>query len=125
MKALAIALLMLCISPIVKAQSSLHISNQQFRDQFLDGINTRRAQGCNCGVTYMKPVAPLNWSDVLTGAAREHAKDMYRNQYFSHDSMNGRTLEDRLNKAGYTYKGYQAMPLARILLTGSKVLMRC
>lgn len=108
MKRLYFTLFMLLGSlPLVRAQSSLHMSKQQFRDQFLDGINAQRAKGCKCGATYMKPAPPLVWNEALAKAADEHARDMYRNDYFSHDSSDGRSLQDRLFKVGYDYKGYQ------------------
>jgi len=39
--------------------------------------------------------------DALDCAARMHAKDMARNDYFSHDSQDGRTFADRARSAGY------------------------
>ena len=39
--------------------------------------------------------------DALDCAARMHAKDMARNDYFSHDSPDGRTFADRARSAGY------------------------
>ncbi len=62
----------------VYGQSSLNISNQQFRTQFLDKINATRARGCNCGGKYMPPAPPIMWNNKLANAAMEHAKDMYR-----------------------------------------------
>jgi uncharacterized protein YkwD len=39
--------------------------------------------------------------DALDCAARMHAKDMARNDYFSHESQDGRTFADRARSAGY------------------------
>lgn len=115
---LAIAIL-LTESP-VKAQSSLHISKDQFKDQFLDAINTKRAKGCTCGSTYMRPAAPLTWNDMLASAAAEHAKDMYKNNYFDHASIDGRTLQDRLFAAGYNYKGFQFYSIGENIAQGQQ-----
>lgn len=41
-------------------------------------------------------------SDTLCSAAQAHAEDMYTNNYFEHDSLNGDTMSDRIRK--YTNK---------------------
>jgi len=102
-----ILLLLLSLLPVAMAQSSLRISKQDFQDQFLDAINARRAKGCNCGNVYMRPAPPLMWNDKLALAAKEHAQDMYAQNYFSHDSKDGRKMEDRMLDAGYSYKGFR------------------
>lgn len=50
---------------------------------------------------------PLILSDALCKAAQEHAKDMSLNNYFSHTSLDGRTMSDRINKYlnNYNYAG--------------------
>jgi uncharacterized protein YkwD len=120
MKRLCTLLTLLLILPFAKGQSSLRISNEQFKAQFLNPINAKRARGCNCGSTYMKPVAPLNWNNQLANAATEHAYDMYRNRYFSHDSRDGRDMETRLLKAGYNYKGYQSYTIGENIAYGQQ-----
>jgi uncharacterized protein YkwD len=106
-KLCTLLLAFLLLLPFAEGQSSLNISMEQFKQQFLDAINAKRARGCNCGTAYMKPTTPLIWNEQLANAAREHAKDMYRTHYFSHESKDGRDMETRLLNAGYTYKGYQ------------------
>lgn len=103
-----LAILLIFFATYALGQSSLHISEQHFKDQMMNGINARRANGCQCGNTLMKPVSPLTWNVQLAYAAREHARDMYGKNYFSHQSKDGRTLHDRLLKAGYQDKGYQS-----------------
>jgi uncharacterized protein YkwD len=44
---------------------------------------------------------PLVFNLTLAKAARAHAADMLANGYYSHDSLDGRTLEDRIREAGY------------------------
>jgi uncharacterized protein YkwD len=44
---------------------------------------------------------PLAGSDDLRRAAREHARDMVRRQYFSHVTPEGGTLTDRVRATGY------------------------
>ena len=44
---------------------------------------------------------PLTFNATLAEAARAHAADMLENGYYSHDSLDGRTVEDRIREAGY------------------------
>lgn len=41
------------------------------------------------------------WSPDLALAAQLHAEDMHANDYFSHDSQDGRSFVDRVNASGY------------------------
>ncbi|MEE9594478.1 MAG: CAP domain-containing protein, partial [Candidatus Hydrothermarchaeales archaeon] len=38
----------------------------------------------------------LTWDDGIANAARKHSGDMGTNNYFAHDSLDGRVLKDRL-----------------------------
>jgi uncharacterized protein YkwD len=49
---------------------------------------------------------PLCVHPILTEAARAHTKEMLDKKYFSHDSFNGETLRERLERFGYTSSGY-------------------
>ncbi|MDD5724329.1 MAG: CAP domain-containing protein, partial [Syntrophales bacterium] len=44
---------------------------------------------------------PLAFNPQLYAAARSHAEDMLENGYYSHDSQDGRTYEDRIRDTGY------------------------
>jgi len=44
---------------------------------------------------------PLTFHTALAKAARVHAADMLANGYYSHDSLDGRTYEDRIRETGY------------------------
>ncbi|WP_448697889.1 CAP domain-containing protein [Mucilaginibacter sp. AW1-3] len=109
----------LLLSPVI-AQKSLHVSDKDFRDQFLTAINTIRAKGCNCGTSYMRPVSPISWNDILTSAAEEHAKDMAKHAYFAHTSVDGRTLQDRLFAVGYNYTGFQTYTIGENIAAGQR-----
>jgi uncharacterized protein YkwD len=91
----------------IKAYSQRQTGEEQFKHDFLERINHVRATGCTCGTTYMPPVAPLAWNNNLQTSAGGHAWDMSNNRYFSHTSKNGRTMEDRIVKAGYYFNGYK------------------
>lgn len=110
----------LFLTNCVSGQSSLHTSNADFKDQFLQRINRIREKGCNCGTAYMHPVPPLVWNDQLTVTAKGHALDMARHNYFSHESRDGRTLKDRAVNAGYNYKGYQSFAIGENIAEGQQ-----
>ena len=44
---------------------------------------------------------PLDLNKKLSRAARAHAKDMTRRNYFSHTSLNGSSFLDRIRRTGY------------------------
>jgi len=91
-----------------------------FRQEFLTQINRVRAQGCNCGSTYMPPAPPLNWNSELEMAALGHSQDMNRTGYFDHVSKNGRTMKDRITAAGYTYSGYRSFTIGENIAWGQR-----
>ena len=62
------------------ARSVLRLQNRQ-----------RRAHG----------LRPLHASRTLRRAAKRHARDMVRRHYFGHVSFGGRTVMDRVGRAGY------------------------
>jgi uncharacterized protein YkwD len=58
---------------------------------------------------------PLIFSGSLYNAAKAHAEDMLANGYFSSNSLDGRTVEDRIRETGYDlieageYRGLQCL----------------
>ena len=78
-------------------------------------INAERARGATCGGVEYPPVPPLEVNRQLRDAARLHSQDMTDNDYFSHDSLDGRMLTDRVAAAGYAGAG----PLGENILSGS------
>ena len=77
------------------------MSNAAFEDQVLVLVNQRRAAGATCGGAPYAPVAPITMNGALRTAARLHSQDMAAQNYFSHTSLDGRTLSQRLTNAGY------------------------
>lgn len=100
------------------AYSQQTVSSGRFRREFLNEINRVRQQGCNCGTTYMPPAPPLVWNNQLEIAAIGHARDMADNHYFSHTSRDGRSVEDRVVLAGYTFKGYRSFAVGENIAQG-------
>ena len=47
--------------------------------------------------------APLRLDSALSGVAQAHATDQVVNNYFSHNSLNGMTPEDRMRAAGISF----------------------
>ena len=68
-----------------------------FESEVLDLVNVERAaQGLH----------PLSADHNLATAARNHSEDMGLQGYFSHTSLDGRTVPDRIKAAGYSYNTY-------------------
>jgi uncharacterized protein YkwD len=95
-------------------------SSKQFRTEFLNSINATRQKGCNCGSKYFPPAPPLTWNNDLEDAAVGHAKDMARKNYFSHDSKDGRSMEDRIVYAGYKFKGFKSFAIGENIAQGQQ-----
>lgn len=69
----------------------------------LNRINQARAVSRSCGGTFYQAVAPLTWNSKLFEASAGHALDMASNNYFSHNSLDGRTFSQRITAAGYAW----------------------
>jgi uncharacterized protein YkwD len=62
----------------------------------LDDLNDARGQEQDCGGTIYPPQPPLQWSSSLADIALQHSMDMAQNGYFSHTSLDGTTMGDRV-----------------------------
>jgi uncharacterized protein YkwD len=75
-----------------------------FQAELLQRVNSLRASGAVCGARgSFAPAAALAWNDVLTQAALGHAADMAAHDHFSHTSLDGSTLAQRVSRAGYAW----------------------
>ena len=75
-----------------------------FTASLLTRVNQTRAAGANCGSEgNFGPAPPVVWNDRLTQAATGHSQDMQVHNYFSHTSLDGRTLGQRVDATGYTW----------------------
>lgn len=92
----------------------------EFKQQFLQQINSIRATGCNCGTTYMPPAPLLIWNNSLEHSAKGHAWDMSNNRYFSHTSKDGRSMSDRIVFAGYYFNGYKSFTVGENIAYGQQ-----
>lgn len=68
-------------------------TSSSMASQVLALVNDERAKA-GCGA--------LTTSSALQRAAQGHSADMAANDYFSHDSQDGRSFSDRIRAAGYT-----------------------
>jgi len=69
-----------------------------------------------------KGLAELEWSYELAAVARAHSADMAKNNYFSHDSLNGESFSDRRSAAGIPLNGYGAENIAAGSKTAEAVM---
>ena len=68
-----------------------------FESEVIDLVNVERA---------MQGLHPLSYDHQLAAAARDHSEDMGLQDYFSHTSLDGRTVPERITVAGYAYNTY-------------------
>ena len=71
--------------------------------EVLQRVNAFRASGAVCGGVAYPAAGALSWNTTLLQAAKGHATDMATNNYFSHTSQDGRTPDQRVLAAGYSY----------------------
>jgi uncharacterized protein YkwD len=89
-------------TPAVAAEASCGIAD--FAANALAAINQRRAAGATCGSRgSFASAAPLRWNTLLAQASAAHSADMAEKDYFSHTSLDGRSMSDRVNATGYAW----------------------
>lgn len=74
-------------------------------DAMVHLINTQRAAGATCGRTEFGPAPPVGMDNELREAARGHSQDMADNNYFDHQSQDGRSPWDRIGATSYAGRG--------------------
>jgi uncharacterized protein YkwD len=81
-------------------------------------VNALRTKGCKCDGVQMPLVAALKWNTLLENAAKGHANDMSKNNFFDHTGSTGSTIGTRATAAGYPWsalseniaKGFSTIP---------------
>lgn len=61
-------------------------------------------------------------STPLCRAAEAHSLDMMTRQYFSHRSVDGRTVSARVSRSGYARAGYSYWAIGEVISWGSGIL---
>lgn len=84
-----------------------------FERGVLEAVNRVRAEGATCGGEPQPPASPLQRNVLLERAARGHSLDMAEQDYFSHESLDGRTFVDRI-----AAEGYVGSPIGENIATG-------
>jgi uncharacterized protein YkwD len=74
-----------------------------FRAALEQRLNAARAVARSCGNSVMPVAGPLVWNQRLFSAADRHARDMATRNYFSHTSLDGRSLAQRVAAEGYAW----------------------
>ncbi len=72
-----------------------------FEWRVLELTNENRARGASCGGEAFGPAPALEMNEVVRVAARLHSADMGAQDYFEHDSLDGREFSDRMSDAGF------------------------
>ncbi len=75
---------------------------QAFEWEVLSEINRYRGTGYNCDTEgEFGPAVPLEMNEFIQAAARGHSVDMGEQNFFEHDSPDGRSFSDRMSNAGF------------------------
>ncbi|WP_420594586.1 NPCBM/NEW2 domain-containing protein [Deinococcus sp.] len=92
-------------APVVSpyAQKVLELSNAA-RAIARTCADSKTADNPNPKSGFFPAVAPLTLSDQLAQSAQGHATDMASRDYFSHDSLDGRSFDQRITQAGYAWR---------------------
>jgi uncharacterized protein YkwD len=77
-------------------------SARSVSERVLTLVNAARDRGARCGVRTYPAAPPLQLAPALADAAREHANDMARFDYFDHQGHDGSSPADRVRRTGYT-----------------------
>lgn len=88
---------------VTKLAVKLPVVTNLNNDLMLKLVNEKRNGGCNCGKTVMPPVPSLTWNNLLAAAALSHSQDMAANNFFAHESPNGKTTSNRVDEVGYNW----------------------
>jgi len=110
-KKLVFLMAILVLSSVLPRHAHL-LRAEDEKETFLYLLNQYRiSQGRN----------PLKLSSPLTMAAQGHSLDMAMHNYFSHTSLDGRTFDQRIRDAGYTYQTYLGENIAAGFSTAESV----
>ncbi len=71
------------------------------RARVIELVNAARSKSRRCGSGKFAAAPPLQASRELNEAARRHARDMARRNYFDHGGSDGSQPKDRVLRAGY------------------------
>jgi uncharacterized protein YkwD len=87
-----------------------------FEEEVLVETNRARAAGATCDQDVFPPIGPLEMNQFLRYSSRLHARDMGVNNYFEHESQDGRSPGDRMRQVGFE----GAFPTGENIAAGQK-----
>ncbi len=90
------------ISPADSAQPP-SCSPSETHQAWLERVNQARSQPRQCGDESFQAVESLTWSCALEAAAKDYAKNMAENDFFSHTSPSGKDVGERVRDQGYDW----------------------
>jgi uncharacterized protein YkwD len=92
-------------SPAPRTAASAACGGPAFAKEALERVNRFRAAARSCGTAGRFAAAPpLAWNEALARAAAGHSGDMAQRRYFAHARRDGRTLQQRIDDAGYAWR---------------------
>jgi len=83
---------------------SMDMDEQSAGQRVLDLVNQTRAMRRNCGNKAFNAARPVRWNDSLADVSHLHSEDMARFDYVSHNSRDGSSLTQRVERVGYKYR---------------------
>lgn len=93
------------VDPVATTAALATCGLPDFQARLLARVNTLRAAGASCGSAgSFGPAGALAWDGQLDQAAAGHARDMATQDYFSHTSLDGRSMADRIDATGYDWR---------------------
>lgn len=96
-----LVILACAIHPPAHADVAASAGAQAIETRVLELVNLARSRGRTCGAERFPPAVALNLSSPLRSAARGHARDMARHDYFEHRARDGSEPRDRVRRTGY------------------------
>ena len=99
--------LLACSKPDLASPADEPVATEEsggLASQMLAEVNALRESGCRCGTRWMPPAPALSWNTQLANAARRHAGDMQRNDFFNHRGSDGSDMAQRIEEAGYQWQ---------------------
>lgn len=94
---MVVVALLFLMSTLMSVAAALQAEQQAI----FQAVNEVRSVGRYCGTSYFEPVSAMRWNNSLAHSAYNHALDMAKRGYFSHQSQDGRSLRERAEGAGY------------------------
>ncbi len=91
-----------CFGPSCTGTDTYPAEWEALEWRMLEEVNRYRAMGATCDTDVFGPAPPLEMDTLIRAAARPHSIDMGAQNYFEHDSLDGRTFSDRMENAGFS-----------------------